>query len=296
MFFLLGSILLSGFLTIAFKICDRYGINKFQAIVCNYGVCALTGSVFTMSTPSFAAAAQQPWFTWSLLMGVFFIASFNLIAHSVEKNGLAIAAVASKTSLIIPFVISILLYNEPAPIIKVAGIVLAIGAVVLTVWPGKDKSPAAGKATRDVRAHVLLPLLVFLATGLQDALIKYVEKYFITPGNNNQYLIHTFLVAFVVGFLLLMFQLFFRGVRFQPSALLAGLAIGIPNYFSIWCLMKVLKEYPMLSSVVIPVNNMGIVLLSAMVAWLFFREKLSVLNWAGILLALLAVLMLALGN
>lgn len=296
MLFLLGSILLSGFLTIAFKICDRYGINKFQAIVCNYGVCALTGSVFTLSTPSFVAAAQQPWFTWSLLMGVFFIASFNLIAYSVEKNGLAIAAVASKTSLVIPFIFSVVLYSEQAPFITLAGIVLAIVAVVLTLWQSKAKSSVVKKPKKYTGVHVMLPLLVFLATGLLDALIKYVEKHFMTPDNNNQYLIHTFLVAFIAGLLLLMFQLFFRSVRFQPRALLAGLVIGIPNYFSIWCLVKVLKEYPTLSSVVIPVNNMGIVLLSAVVAWLFFREKLSVLNWVGIILALLAVLMIAIGN
>ena len=133
-------------------------------------------------------------------------------------------------------------------------------------------------------------------SGLLDTLIKYVEKLFITQENNNQYLINTFSVAFMVGLVLLLFQIISRNIRFQPRALLAGVVIGIPNYFSIWCLMKVLKEYPNLSSVVIPVNNMGIVLLSALVAWLFFREKLTVINWAGIILALLAVLMIAAGN
>jgi len=296
MLFLLGSILLSGFLTIAFKICDRYGINKFQAIVCNYGVCALTGSLFTMSLPSFGEASLQPWFSWSLVMGVFFIASFNLIAFSVEKNGLAVAAVASKTSLIIPFIFSVILYNEQAPFITVAGIVLAIIAVILTLWPGRVANGLVKQGGKSTVVYIVLPLLVFLATGFLDTLIKYVEQHFITSGNNNQYLINTFSVAFVVGLLFLMVQVLGRNIRFQPRALLAGVVIGIPNYFSIWCLMKVLKEYPDFSSVVIPVNNMGIVLLSALVAWLIFREKLTVLNWAGIILALLAVLMIAVGN
>ncbi len=296
MFFLLGSILLSGFLTIAFKICDRFGINKFQAIVCNYGVCAFTGSVFTKSLPSFGEAARQPWFSWSLLMGIFFIASFNLIAFSVEKNGLAIAAVASKTSLVIPFVFSLILYSEQASIITVAGIVLAIIAVMLTLWQRKTEGAVAIPGGNGIGIAIVLPLLVFLATGLLDTLIKYVEQHFITQDNNDQYLINTFSVAFVVGLLFLLGQVLGRSVPFQPRALVAGVVIGIPNYFSIWCLMKVLKQYPNLSSVVIPVNNMGIVLLSALVAWLFFREKLTVLNWLGIILALLAVLMIAVGN
>lgn len=296
MLFLLGSILLSGFLTIAFKICDRVGINKFQAIVCNYGVCALTGSVFTKSIPSFGEAALQPWFGWSLVMGIFFIVSFNLIAFSVEKNGLAIAAVASKTSLVIPFIFSVILYSEQASIITVAGVVLAIIAVMLTLWQRKAAGVVVKPGGQRIGIAIALPVGVFLATGLLDTLIKYVEKLFITQQNNNQYLINTFSVAFVVGLVLLLLQIIARNIRFQPRALLAGVVIGIPNYFSIWCLMKVLKEYPNLSSVVIPVNNMGIVLLSALVAWLFFREKLTVINWAGIILALIAVLMIAAGN
>lgn len=296
MLFLLGSIILSGFLTIAFKICDRYAINKFQAIVCNYGVCALTGSVFSSSIPSFSQNASQPWFKWSLLMGLFFITSFNLIAFSVQKNGLAIAAVASKTSLVIPFIFSLLLYREQASLVTIAGIVLALVAVVLTLWPGRKVAGSSTVGRNSISIAILLPVMVFLGTGLLDALIKYVEQHFINAENNNQYLINTFLVAFTLGLLFLLAQLFLGKQRFQPKALLAGLVIGIPNYFSIWCLMKVLKVYPDLSSVVIPVNNMGIVLLSAMAAWLFFHEKLTKLNWVGIVLAVIAVFMVAIGN
>ncbi len=33
MFYLLGSIILSSYLTLAFKVCERYQVNIFQAIV-----------------------------------------------------------------------------------------------------------------------------------------------------------------------------------------------------------------------------------------------------------------------
>lgn len=293
MLFLLGSILLSGFLTIAFKFCDRYRINKFQAIVCNYAVCTLTGSIFSGSLPSFTQYAVEPWFKWSLLMGLFFIASFNLIALTVQKSGLAIAAVASKTSLVIPFLFSVLLYGEEVSAVTVAGIVLAIVAVVLTVWPGRRSANEA--QTRNV-SRVLLPIAVFAGTGLLDALIKYVELSYISESNNNAYLINTFAVAFLVGLLFLLYKLATGAQVFQPKAVLAGIIIGIPNYFSIWCLMKVLKQYSSFSSVIIPVNNMGIVLLSAMVAWLFFHEKLTRHNWLGIALSIIAVLLIALNT
>ena len=78
-------------------------------------------------------------------------------------------------------------------------------------------------------------------------------------------------------------------------AILAGIIIGIPNYFSIWCLMKVLKLYYGHSSVVIPVNNMGIVLVSALVAGLVFKENIQRINWIGIILSILAICMIAFG-
>jgi drug/metabolite transporter (DMT)-like permease len=40
---------------------------------------------------------------------------------------------------------------------------------------------------------------------------------------------------------------------------------------------------------------MGIVLFSAVFAWLVFKEKLSAVNWAGIILALFAIALIAYG-
>jgi drug/metabolite transporter (DMT)-like permease len=297
MIFLIGSIILSSYLTIAFKLCDRFGINKFQAIVFNYLACAVTGSFVTASWPSFAQSMSEPWFKWALLMGASFIVIFNLIALTVQKSGLAVASVASKLSLIIPFVFSIFLYNEQAAIIKIAGVLLALVAVVLTLFPDNTISTNSTQTASGFRIQkIVLPLIVFVSTGLLDTLIKFVEQHFITQSNNDQYLISAFSVAFMLGFLFLLVQLGLKKMVFQPKSVLVGFMIGIPNYFSIWCLMKVLKHYGDISSVIIPVNNMGIVLFSALVAWIFFKEKLSRINWVGIVLAVISIMMIAFGK
>lgn len=72
--------------------------------------------------------------------------------------------------------------------------------------------------------------------------------------------------------------------------------IGIPNYFSIWCLVHFLQESPWQTSASIPVNNMGIVLFSAVVAWILFKERLTKINWLGILLSLVAIYLIAFGD
>jgi drug/metabolite transporter (DMT)-like permease len=292
MILLTGSILLSAFLAIAFKICEKLGINKFQAIVFNYLTCVITGCLVNDAIPVYSLYLSEPWFTWALIMGVGFVVSFNLIALTVQKNGLAVAAVSSKLSLVIPFVASLFLYGEEASVVKVAGIVLALLAVLFTLYPS---GPIGMGEKAEGTNLFVLPLVVFVATGLLDSLVKYVEQHFINEANNDEYLVTAFTVAFLAGVIFLIAGLVARKIKFQPKAIFAGVLIGIPNYFSIWCLMKVLKMYARHSSVIIPVTNMGIVLVGALVAGFVFKEHLKRINWVGIVLSIVAICMIAFG-
>ena len=83
---------------------------------------------------------------------------------------------------------------------------------------------------------------------------------------------------------------------FKVDQIIAGVCIGIPNYFSIWCLVHFLQDSPWETSASLPVNNMGIVLSSTLVAAIVFKEKLSVINWTGIALSAIAIYLIAFGN
>jgi len=292
MIFLIGSIICSTYLTIAFKLCDRFGINKFQAILFNYLTCVITGSFVNGAVPAFINNSKDPWFIWAVIMGFGFVLSFNLIALTVQKNGLAIASVASKLSLVIPFLAAYLLYAEPISLIQTGGLVLALIAVVFTLYP--QNSQAENQATLSGKMF-FLPLVVFVLTGFLDSMVKYVEKNFLNGANNNEYLVMTFISAFLGGLILFIYHWIREGKRLEPLAIPAGILIGIPNYFSIWFLMKVLKMFPGKSAVILPVNNMGIVLLGAVVAGLIFKEHLRRINWMGIVIAILSICMIAFG-
>lgn len=289
--FLIASIVLTAWLTISFKIIDRLGINNLQAIVYNYTVCVITGSMVNGSFPINGSLVQQPWFAWALFMGACFILLFNLAAYTVQKIGVAAATVAYKLSMVIPFLFSLYLYHEQSTILKFAGVALALLAVWFTTRP-------AGGNKKDKKGSWLIwamPLLLFVGSGLLDTMIKYVEQAFINPANQNTYLITAFCVAASIGWLIL-FYLFATGrQKMSGRAVLAGIGIGVPNYFSIWALLGALKGYANNSSAIIPINNMGIVLLTALVAWLIFKEKLSATNWLGIALSLGAIALIAYG-
>jgi drug/metabolite transporter (DMT)-like permease len=269
---------------------ERFDIPILQAIVVNYFTCVITGSIVNGSWPVDKTTIHQPWLLWSLILGSMFIILFNVFGFTTQKLGVAVASVANKLSLVIPFVFSIYLYSEKWTWLKIAGILLALFAVIFPCYPARQK-----ESIRPLnKAHYfLLPVVLFIGSGLMDTILKYVEQTHLNESNYNNFLIAAFSTACLTGFLILSVLLVTRKIKFDSRCILAGIAIGIPNYFSIWFLVNVLKQYKGNSSAIIPINNMGIVLLSSVLAWLMFKEKLSLINWVGIILALGAIALIA---
>jgi drug/metabolite transporter (DMT)-like permease len=291
--FLFGSIVFSSYLTLSFKVLQRYGIHLMQAIVFNYWTCVITGSFVNGRFPIHAGTVNEKWFQWACIMGGMFFVIFNIIGFTAQKIGVAVASVANKLSLIIPFIFSIYLYNEETTALKIAGIIIALAAVILTCYPQKKENESSASASKTLL--IIFPVILFFSSGLLDTLIKYVEQQFLNDDNKNDYLITAFAAAGTVGTAVMSFLLFTGKMKFDKKSILAGIIIGIPNYFSIWCLVRVLKDYATNSSQIIPINNMGIVLFSAVAAMVLFKEKLSVINWAGIILSLGAIALIAYG-
>ncbi|NCI51241.1 EamA family transporter [Sediminibacterium roseum] len=294
MLYLIGSIILTSYLTLAFKACEKYKVSIFQAIVFNYITCVITGSFVNGGFPINSEAIATPWFKWACVMGVLFVSIFNVVGLTAQKIGVAVASVANKLSLIIPVVLSVYLYGETVQGWKLAGVVLALAAVVLTCYQGKQQERKMEPSGR--KWEYALPVILFIGSGLLDGLINHVQKKYVNEENSNAYLISGFLSAATIGFTLLLVQYARKKQAFAFKNVLAGILIGIPNYFSIWCLVRFLKQSPWESSASIPVNNMGIVLFSSVVAWLLFRERLSRINWLGIVLSLVAIYLIAFGD
>ena len=295
MIYLLGSILLTSYLTLAFKACEKFNIPVFPAIVFNYITCVITGSLVNGAFPVNADAIGTPWFRWACIMGVLFVSIFNIIGITTQKIGVAVASVANKLSLIIPVILSVYLYGETVAGWKLAGVAIALVAVILTCYPsvaGNGDSKASGSGS----LKYILPLVLFIGSGLLDSLINHVQQTYVTAENSNAYLISGFFSAAVIGSVLLVFQYLLKKRKFEWKHVAAGILIGIPNYFSIWCLIHFLKASPWESSASIPMNNMGIVLFSTLVAAVLFKERLSAINWVGVLLSAVAIYLIAFGN
>lgn len=295
--YLLGSVILTSYLTLAFKVCERFKISILPAIIFNYITCVVTGSLVNGSFPINSNTIQTPWFKWACIMGVLFISIFNVVGITAQKIGIAVASVANKLSLIIPVILSVYLYNEKVVGWKLFGVALALVAVILTCYPAASTTNSEQEdQPLPVHIKLILPFVLFLGSGLLDALINHVQQTYVTEQNNNAFLISGFFSAACIGSVILIYQYLSGRRQFIPKEMLAGVLIGIPNYFSIWCLVRFLQNSPWESSASFPVNNMGIVLFSSLVAAWLFKERLSLLNWIGVLLSAIAIYFIAFGN
>lgn len=293
MIYLILTIVFTSCLTLAFKVLGKYQISSLQAIVFNYITCVVIGSFMNKGYPADAITQQVPWLWWAILMGVFFIVLFNVIAFTSINLGVAVASVAFKLSLVIPFLFTIFFYGESSTWMKWTGVITALAAVVMTSWPHQE---IEGSSLKSTHGWILaVPAALFIGSGVLDAIVAHVDKAFLNESNKDSFFIVAFSIAALLGGLYLIYRLVTGKETFDPRSIIGGICLGFPNYFSVWCLIKVLGEYEGNSSAIFPIVNIGIVLFSTLVAFFAFREKLSKLNWAGIALAVAAILLMAWG-
>lgn len=288
MLYLILTILLNVIIFIQFKIFDRYGIDQLQAIVVNYFTCIIVGSLLLGSFPLSAASVSQPWFYWALGMGAMFISLFNLIAWRTSKDGMTTTTTANKLSLVIPVICAVWLYHEEITTLKVIGIVLALPAVYFTAHiKGEDEKPRS----------VFWPAVLFVGSGSLDTLVKYVEQSYLSDtATQTSYTIHVFSSAFIIGLAAITVLCLKGKITLSWRNILAGVVLGVPNYFSIYFLIKLLHSDFLHSSAAIPVNNIGIVLLSTIAAIIFFREKETPQRIFGLVLSVVSIVLIALAD
>lgn len=286
MIYLLLSITASTLIFIVFKLLDRYNINTLQAIVVNYFAACLFG-VWSYDKPfNIKEIADSQWLFGAVALGFLFIAIFNVMALTAQRNGLSVASVASKMSVIIPVIFGIYVYNEGVGAQKIIGILLALVAVYLT--------SVRAKTTTNVTKGLWLPIVLFFGSGIIDTSIKYLETSYVSENGIPIFSASIFAFAFVIGLSILTYRSIKTPIRFTLKTLVAGSILGIVNYFSIYYLLKALNHESLESSTLFTVNNVAIVMVTTLVGLMVFKETISKTNWFGIGLAIVSIVLVTL--
>lgn len=272
MIYIVLSVLASSAILLIFRWFSSAGINSRHAIMTNYAVASATGLI--VFTPS-AHWYNQPWFWPSAALGILFYTIFRVMAKTAQENGVAVGVVVTKMSVIIPVFIGLTVLHEAFNWFKILGIVCGISAVFLTT-NGHIKGGA-----------IIWPIILFVGSGIIDTLLNLFQEWSVQPSEFPVFSSTVFAFAFLTAIIHHFWIKTDRTVKLK--SIFGGLLLGIVNFGSIYFVLAALALPAWESSVVFPINNFGIVLLSTIMAMALFKERPNLKNWIGIGLSFSAI-------
>lgn len=281
--YLLLSILSSTLIFIVFKLLTKYKVSTLHTITVNYFVAFTIGISSYNQTVTVQNTLYSDWFPGAIFLGFLFISIFFVMATTAQKNGVSVASVVSKMSVVIPIIFGIYVYNESTEFQKIIGICCALIAVYL--------ASVKSNSQINFKKNLLLPVLLFIGSGTIDTTIKYIETTYVPENGIPVFSASIFGIAAILGVITTLIK---KDFEFNLKSLVSGLILGIVNYGSIYFLLKALDNELFESSTLFTVNHVGVMMCSTLIGLLAFKEKLSVKNWLGLGLAVVAITLVTL--
>lgn len=276
------AIVFSSFIFVLFKLFPHFKIDTFQAIVVNYFVAFLCGFFFSPFEMTKLTTVPLGWLLYTISAAVLFIGLFLIMGLSAQKNGLSSTSVAVKMSMAISVLGMMLFYSESAQFLKVTGILLAIFGVIGMTIQAKDSG-------KNVSSSWML-LVLFIGSGLLDFLLNYIQHSVLSANETAFFTAYAFGLAGIIGLFIAYIRLIQGKLAPTLRNLVAGLLLGIPNFFSIYFLMKAYDVLNWSNSSILAVINVSIVIIAAVIGLLFFKEKWNNLKIIGFISSLISIL------
>jgi len=291
MTYLLLSILSSTGIFLIFRLIEKRNVRTFPVIVINYLTASSLGFGLSREAGGGSWDFPLPFYVLAAVIGILFVIMFFIVARSSQKAGMAVTTIAGKMSVIFPIAFSILWDpGDTISLVKATGILVALPGVLFTIFKKRNKLPDL--------SLLYLPLILFVGMGVVDSLVKLAQHEYISDNNLSLFTALLFGISALCGILISLTNRDKLNSLFNIRVVGWGILLGLVNFGSIFFLVRTLNyRHPVNgtidSSVVFGINNIGIVALSVLLGVLLFRERLSRLNIAGILICIVATIILA---
>ncbi len=221
-------------------------------------------------------------FPLSLATALIFVTAFVVYMISIQKLGIAIPVTVTRLSVVIPVLGSLLIYRESLQPTQYVGLVLALLAIYLFSWqPREEKeSPSSSEA-----GGILLPFFLFLLMGSGDMSLKIFQEKF-----GAHWMMEYMLLVFFLSGVFTAVLVFLRRVPMSWGLVRGGVLLGAANFFSAFFILKVLQHLP--GSLAFPLNNVGIIIVSSLVGYWIWQERMTSRILLALALAIVSVILL----
>gem|GEM_PF-215990 len=334
MIFLFCAILSSSAVALLLKYTESRGYRRLPVVAANYLAASVLsvilaggtlvpgrtsgdifGSFFAEAASvfsgggTFSADASGAWaIFWGIPSGLLYFLGLISIQRSIRESGVGITGAFSKSAILIPILVSVILWHERPTAWQWSGIILTFVAIALS---------QSGKGSGQAKVGLSL-IFMFLAVGSAELSNKLFQQYAL-PTYKELFLFTVFFIAFLIataalfksrqGFLAWMLRLtaWRRSTGASPVTaysdkgpegrnglfvreFLAGIAVGIPNLFSSYFLIQAFATLN--ASVVFPFYSAGSIALITLGGVALFGERPTRREYGAIAVVLIAIVLM----
>ncbi len=275
---LLLTIICSTSIALILKYNDARDGNPLLLLSGNYLIAALISFFYVLTDASATISAETVIF--GILLATLFVYAFFAFAKAVSAAGTALATVSSRLSVIVPLLLSIVIYGEEPSLYQLSGMIIAIFTIILFYFSLKSD----GSKKLQIIDYLYL-LAVLIGIGLNDFAMKIFQQW--RPAAEKSYfMMIIFSAATIYTFTILLF----KRIPLERIVLIRGGVLGVPNMFSTFFILLALAQLPAI--VVYPVTNIGIILLTTIGAAVIWKEKLNLYGKLALISGIIAIFFL----
>ncbi|WP_426095777.1 EamA family transporter [Flavobacterium sp. DSR2-3-3] len=282
MLFLILSIICSVTVGVLFKFARRYSVSPIQIVAWNY-VFALVLCYFFFSPDLTNLGTSAPWAIY-IPIGILLPSIFLFLAASIKQVGIVKTDAAQRLSLFIPILAAWLLFNEDFNILKITAFLIGFPALLLILAKPSEKT----------ENKWIYPAVVLLGFGIIDILFKQIALYTSLPYTTSLFVVFGIALSIMIGTVL--YHVIVTKTPLQLKNIIFGGLVGVFNFGNILFYLKAHKAFAENPSTVFAGMNMGVIVIGSLVGIFVFKEKLTKMNYAGLFLALIAIVLIVLSQ
>lgn len=282
MLFLILSILCSVTVGVLFKVARRYTISITQIVATNY-VLALILCYFFFSPDLVTVTAQAPWGIY-IPLGILLPSIFLFLAASIQHMGIVKTDAAQRLSLFIPILAAWLIFGEQFNALKITAFLIAFPALLLILTKPSDNT----------ENKWVYPAVVLVGFGLIDILFKQIALYTNLPYTTSLFVV--FGIAMAIMLVVISVEIRYKKRKLKYQSILFGALVGLFNFGNILFYLKAHQSFAENPSTVFAGMNMGVIIIGSLTGIFVFKEKLSKMNFTGLFLALIAIVLIVMSQ
>lgn len=283
MFYIVLSIICSVSVGALLKFSKRYSFDIIQVIAVNY-ILALGLCYITFQPDVSVVNSSSPWKIY-IGLAILLPSVFLLLASSIKHIGIVKTDIAQRLSLFIPILAAYFIFKENFTTLKLMGLTVGFPAIFLTL---------SKKQSDTQENRWIFPVLVLLGFGIIDILFKQIALEKSIPYTTSLFIVFCGALALALCFTI--YSVFVKKNPIQWKNIIIGSFLGILNFGNILFYLKAHKAFSENPSTVFAAMNLGVIVLGSLVGIVAFKEKVTLKNYIGIVLALGSIVLITLSQ